>query len=58
MKPKAGWLKMNTDASINLENGRMGFSWVLQYENGSFKATMSIPGKGVYSPKEAGHSHS
>lgn len=48
VKPEAGWLKINTDAAVDRDNGRMGFGWVLPNENGSFKAAMSIPGRGVY----------
>ncbi|XP_019198406.1 PREDICTED: uncharacterized protein LOC109192287 [Ipomoea nil] len=48
-----GYLKLNTDAAIDLENNRVGFGWVLRDDCGQFVAASSIPGEGASSPKEA-----
>lgn len=52
-KPQSGWYKLNVDAAINEEGGKMGFGWVLRDDHGTFKAAKCTPWKGVYSPKEA-----
>nr|GMD23989.1 uncharacterized protein LOC109191080 [Ipomoea batatas] len=52
-RPGQGYLKLNIDAAVRPNNGRMGFSWVLRDEYGLFVAAGSIPGNGVFTPREA-----
>nr|GLL44697.1 uncharacterized protein LOC109191080 [Ipomoea trifida] len=52
-KPPRGYLKLNSDAAVNHLANRMGFGWVIRNEYGQFVAAASIPGRGLFSPKEA-----
>ncbi|XP_031106138.1 uncharacterized protein LOC116010768 [Ipomoea triloba] len=52
-KLKTGWSKLNVDAAIDANSGRMGFGWILRDDNGHFKAARCTPWNGVFSPKEA-----
>lgn len=52
-RPQQGWLKLNVDATIDEENGRMGFGWVLRDEEGVFKAAVSKVWRGAFLSREA-----
>nr|GMC66454.1 protein LIKE COV 2-like [Ipomoea batatas] len=51
-RPVQGYLKLNIDAAVRPNNGCMGFGWVLRDEYGLFVAAGSIPGNGVFTPRE------
>lgn len=46
-------MKLNTNAVVDSENGKLGYGWVLRDENGLFKAATCNPGKCFYFPKMA-----
>nr|GLL31242.1 uncharacterized protein LOC109164833 [Ipomoea trifida] len=52
-KPQPGWVKLNVDAAIDVNGGRMGFRWILRDDIGEFKAGRCTPWQGTYTPKEA-----
>nr|GMD52496.1 uncharacterized protein LOC109191080 [Ipomoea batatas] len=52
-KPTSGFLKLNTDAAVDVQRNRMGYGWVLRDDTGQFVAAACIPGRGLFSPKEA-----
>ncbi|XP_019197196.1 PREDICTED: uncharacterized protein LOC109191080 [Ipomoea nil] len=52
-KPSSGFYKLNTDVAVSTLNRSMGFGWVLRNDTGQFVAAECIPGKGVFTPKEA-----
>lgn len=54
-KPSPGYLKLNTDADaeVNPHTNRMSYGWVLRDDVGQFVAASCIPGRGIFTPKEA-----
>ncbi|XP_019150943.1 PREDICTED: uncharacterized protein LOC109147742 [Ipomoea nil] len=53
LPPPVGKLKLNSDATVNLPAGAMGYGWVLRGDDGSFFAAKNVRVSGTYSIKEA-----
>ncbi|XP_019183830.1 PREDICTED: uncharacterized protein LOC109178744 [Ipomoea nil] len=52
-KPRQGYLKLNVDAAINVNDGRMGLGCVLRDHQGNFVAAKGAHWRGIFNSKEA-----
>lgn len=53
IKPPSGWLKMNTDAAIDIQGKKVGLGLVLRDSEGSLVAAVATNWSGDYHPKIA-----
>lgn len=52
-KPQNGRIKLNFDATVQNDTGKMGFGFILRDDNGNFIAAKSVPWKGMLKANEA-----
>lgn len=52
-KSLVGWLKVNVDASLDMNQRKMGIGYVIRDYEGKFVASKEIPLQDVYLAKEA-----
>ncbi|XP_019178767.1 PREDICTED: uncharacterized protein LOC109173878 [Ipomoea nil] len=52
-RPRRGRLKLNTDASVDKQHGRVGFGWVLRDDDGRFRAAKNGRMMGLFRAREA-----